>query len=423
MAFFRRRTSFHLALAALLALGCFLGETAFSQEDQRAAPTGRQIGSPLADAQSTSGPVPPRGVSPGLPPGTLDYEVVISDVPAYLWYNGCGPTAAGMVIGYWAEQGFNSLVGGDASSQTQAVNDMISSSGNYDDYCLPIDYSPNLLPDLSEPPPGDEHDDNCVADFMRTSQSHHLNYYGWSWFSDVPGALEDYSRWSDDHYQPTARNITWFQLTWNTVCTEIDANRPLVFLVDSDANGFTDHFVTVIGYGEQSGTSMYACYDTWDLAIHWYEFERIQTGQPFGIYGATTFDLKKVKGLTADNHELRASAGGTINFDLDGGLPYGLTDYVLLATASGPGSTPLPGGNSLPITRDAVMNYIWHHHGTDPMFVDFSGVLDSSGQADATLAVTGPMDPLQAGTVLHFCWTSMNPWGFQSNLVQVDIVP
>jgi hypothetical protein len=55
---------------------------------------------PQADrAQSTTGPEPPSGVSlaSGLTPSPS--AVTITGVPAYNWHHGCGPTAAGMVLG------------------------------------------------------------------------------------------------------------------------------------------------------------------------------------------------------------------------------------------------------------------------------------------------------------------------------------
>jgi hypothetical protein len=243
------------------------------------------------DAQSTTGPLPPMGVSDSYASVQLDYEVVIAGVPAYSWKNGCGPTAAGMVIGYWDGHGFDDLVAGDAATQTSGVNDMISSTDNYDDYCIPIDYFPNLRLDRSEPPFGDEHDDDCIADFMKTSQSYYQNYYGWSWFSDVGDALYRYVRLVDAHYDATVENVYWASLTWARFRSEIDAGQPVVFLVDTDADGSTDHFVTAIGYGEQYDTPMYACFNTWDLNVHWYEFAGMRNGQPWGIYGATTFML------------------------------------------------------------------------------------------------------------------------------------
>jgi hypothetical protein len=256
----------------------------------------QEIGLPLSawpqDAQSTTGPTPQPGIERGYPaPRAPLAQVILSDVPAYTWYRGCGPTAAGMVLGYWDGRGFNDLVSGSAASQTAAVNDMISSQGNWDDYCLPIDYSPNLLPDLSEDPPGDEHTDNCVADLMKTSQSAFYNYYGWSWYSHMDDALEDYVGLVAPQYTADAVNQTWGGITWDTYRAEIDGGRPVVFLVDTDGNGSTDHFVTGIGYGDDGGTPMYAVRDTWDTGIHWFEFAQMASGQPWGIYGATLFRI------------------------------------------------------------------------------------------------------------------------------------
>ena len=84
-------------------------------------------------------------------------------VPAYLWRDGCGPTATGMVLGYWDGHGFPDLVPGDASTDTPAAYQMIASHGtagapgHYEDYSLPEDDAGALAPDRSETPAGDEH--------------------------------------------------------------------------------------------------------------------------------------------------------------------------------------------------------------------------------------------------------------------------
>ena len=62
-------------------------------------------------------------VSRGTTPGAADTGdpaggdsatgIVISGVPAYYWYRGCGPTSAGMIIGYWDGHGYSNLVVGD----------------------------------------------------------------------------------------------------------------------------------------------------------------------------------------------------------------------------------------------------------------------------------------------------------------------
>jgi hypothetical protein len=218
---------------------------------------------------------------------------VISGVPAYLWHHGCGPTAAGMVVGYWDTHGYGLLIPGDASWQSNAVDDAIANTPHYNDYSLPMDNAndhPSPLPDRSEPPVGDEHASNCVGDFMKTSWSAAGNYYGWSWFSHVDNALQDYVNWANANYgasyNVSVQNETWGSFTWGDLVTEINANRPLVLLVDTDGNGGTDHFVTAIGYRDTYGYQEYACLDTWGTGVRWERFRDV--GHDWGIFGATT---------------------------------------------------------------------------------------------------------------------------------------
>lgn len=271
-----------------------LESSAAIQEDARKA-------SPWQDAQSTTGPTPPPGVDVVGAGVTSQAAVVIPNVPAYEWHHGCGPTAAGMVIGYWDGQGYGALVPGNASSQTSAVDEMIASEGsasNYTDYCVPMDDSsvnPAPLPDKSEPPTGDEHSDECVADYMKTSQSAHSNYYGWSWFSHMGAAMLSYAeQYVNAGYDATVSNLPMWNgaLDWSRFRAEIDAGRPLVLLVDTDGNGSTDHFVTAIGYDTVGSTNMYACLNTWSRDVLWHTFQKLGSGRPWGIYGATTFQIQ-----------------------------------------------------------------------------------------------------------------------------------
>ena len=43
---------------------------------------------------------------------------VLTDVPSYIWYYGCGPAAAGMAIAYWRED----PGGGEGGRLTSARN-------------------------------------------------------------------------------------------------------------------------------------------------------------------------------------------------------------------------------------------------------------------------------------------------------------
>lgn len=193
-------------------------------------------------------------------PENTEGDIVINNVPNYHWYHGCGPTALGNVIGFYDGIGFSDLVEGDASTQTEGANNAIATSGHYNDYSQPIDNSPNLLQDKSEL--GGAHSSNCLADFMNTSWSSRNLYYGWSWNNDIINSFNGYVNYINNNYhRTTARYNFSIDVAWEIYKNEIDNNRPVVLLVDSDGNGGTDHFVTGIGYNNT--TKKYAVYDTW----------------------------------------------------------------------------------------------------------------------------------------------------------------
>ncbi len=230
-------------------------------------------------------------------------EVTLT-VPAYLWRHGCGPTALGMIIGYYDTLGYSDLVDGSGSSQTEEVDQMIASGGetgnpnpagseeHYEDYASPQDNSPIMLDDSYITEGRTPHVDNSLADFMDTSKSTRNNYYGWSWSSDMGPAFIDYVITRNSSYQASSNFFYNISLTWDVLTGEIDSGRPMVFLVDSDGNGSTDHFVTVIGY-RTSPTLQYAAWDTWSATVvRWENFEYIATGVPWGIWGGWSFNIE-----------------------------------------------------------------------------------------------------------------------------------
>jgi hypothetical protein len=270
---------------------CNLADTVTFQEDI------------LIDGRSTTGPLPPLNINDGLNPNLLTGKKIISDVPAYKWRHGCGPTAAGMVIGYWDFMGHDYLVPGDASTQTSAVNQIIASGGSdsdpyppgseqhYEDYGRPEDEPPYMLTDDYITKHRAPHGSNSIADFMDTSKSTRGNYYGWSKFSDCVNALIDYVHWVNPQSDVYASNNFWTSSLWNKYCYYIDLNYPVLLLVDSNGDGYTDHLVTGIGYDDSHN---YACYNTWDRFTHWYDFTEMTYGNDFGVYGATFFKIENL---------------------------------------------------------------------------------------------------------------------------------
>ncbi len=264
------------------------------------------MGETLLAQQSTTGPVPPEGVDLG---STLKSrsQVTIEGVPRYIWHHGCGPTAAGMVIGYWDGHGYGDLVDGEAMVQLGNVKTMIASDNglavcndvfadHYRDYSCPRDDTGPLLADKSET--GGAHENECLADFMKTSWSSIGNRYGWSYDSDLQISLDQYVPYVNPAYSVETENIACWdaEFSWQRYKAEIDSGRPVVLLVDTDSDGSTDHFVTAIGYDDSS--LEYGIYNTWDTQLHWHSWADISPGQPWGVYSMTTM---KWTGICVDS--------------------------------------------------------------------------------------------------------------------------
>lgn len=205
--------------------------------------------------------------------------VTLSNVPAYDWYHGCGPTAAASLMGYYDLREYSDLFdasGWDAVKLTSNVQDHISSPAHNAKY--------NPTPDCSTLPAPP---DTSLACWMETSVD--PLQYGWSYLSYTDDAFEGYvdyrgyecSAWYE-HYGST--------LTWQDLVGEIDAERPLMFLVDSDGNGGTDHFVPVLGYDDRGDDGLwYAYYTTWTESetVYWSQFRAMSDEYSWGVYSAT----------------------------------------------------------------------------------------------------------------------------------------
>jgi hypothetical protein len=257
------------------------------------------VAQPAQAQRITSGPVPPPGIDRGFRADNRSH-VMIPNVPAYIWHHGCGPTALGMIIGYWDGQGFPDLVPGSAGTQTPEVNAMITddhgtpncslpNGDHYQDYCCPIDTYGPIQPDLSEL--GGAHMSYCVGDFMRTSWSAADNRYGWSWSVDTVPAFLQYVG-TQTTYGASGLGTPFYAFTWQHYKDEIDAGRPMGLLVDTDGDGTTDHFITGMGYDDATGE--YGCRDTWDTGVHWFAWRQMTSGAPWGIHSVYTFRVGEV---------------------------------------------------------------------------------------------------------------------------------
>ena len=281
----------------------------------------------------TGGPYPPPGMAPKITEVDAVYPAsqTAITVPGYQWRYGCGPTAVGMVIGYYDMQGVDNLFPGDASTQTDAVNQGIASErnaanpGHYEDYSLPLDDrgpDPNNplppLPDRSEPPAGDEHAHDCIADFMETSWSSKNCYYGETDNNLYVSAFESYVDLRTPWVPASASKHTmglFGSLDWDLLTNEIDNNRPMVFSVDTDADGSSNHAVTVVGYRTEP-RRQYGCLDT-GLFVNtprWEDFQEVAVGQNWGISRGWSFKVGGIIDIRDDG--LKIGNWGTISVDV-----------------------------------------------------------------------------------------------------------
>ncbi|MCD4728957.1 MAG: hypothetical protein K8R74_00020, partial [Bacteroidales bacterium] len=240
---------------------------------------------------------------------------------SYIWHHGCGPTSLGMIIGYYDGHGFPDLIDGDASTQITDVDDAIANTEHYNDYSLPIDTPPDPpISDLSET--GGAHTSNCIADFMKTSWSSEDNYYGLSWAVDVGPAFIDYVSMRNSSYNPTSSIEDYSEITsWILYRNEIDNNRPVNIVVDSDGNGIIDHQVTGIGYDDIM--EEFAVFNTWDNDIHWYEWRGVSAGDVWGVAGFISVGIDITECFSMELKVLLEGPfnGSDMNNDLNTFLP------------------------------------------------------------------------------------------------------
>jgi hypothetical protein len=81
-------------------------------------------------------------------------------------------------------------------------------------------------------------------------------------------------------------------LNWEIYKALIDKNEPIMLLVDSSADGETDHFIPAFGYDDTTSIKMYAAYNTWDGAVHWYRWGPMVKGTQYGVYGGTILTIE-----------------------------------------------------------------------------------------------------------------------------------
>ncbi len=200
--------------------------------------------------------------------GEAGVTKTLTGVPEYFWYHGCSPTSVGMLMGYWDGLAYPNYIPGsnDWATNQAAIQDAIASAGHIADY----------VPTPDRVPPPDYHTDDCIADFLHTSRD--PEDHGSTDPANIPPGMEEYASFRGyTHTNAWAEDYGSF--TFADLQAQIDAGRPMVFGVDTDGDGYTDHFIPVFGY-RTSPTNQFACYTTWagDPGLHWFDFTGMSAG-------------------------------------------------------------------------------------------------------------------------------------------------
>jgi aminopeptidase N len=139
------------------------------------------------------------------------------------------------------------------------------------------------------------------------------------------------------------------------------------------------------------------------------------------IFRSSTTTSSFVPSLTASSATVPHS-GGSVTFTLNGGTSVANRPYVLAASATGvaPGFT-FPDGKVIPLVVDSVTDFVLQSLNT-PMFQNFSGALNGSGQATATLVLPN-IGPIGAPITVYFAFATTTSPMFTSTPVALTITP
>ena len=252
--------------------------------------------------------------------------VTLSNVPAYNWYHGCGPTAAASIIGYYEMMGFTGLFDVDGWANVKVTNNVkehISSAAHNAKY----DPTPD---NTSLPVP----ENTSLACWFETSVD--PLQYGWSFGGRADDAFEGYAGYRG--YVCDSYFLRYGRMSFDDVVAEIDAGRPMLFMVDTNGDGATDHFVPVLGYDDRGDDGLwYGCYTTWSESetIAWKRYRAM--GSSWGMAYAWWIDLTAragdfdTDGAIADlDIDLLCDNIGDGSFDLDGDGDADDDDLILL---------------------------------------------------------------------------------------------
>jgi len=119
--------------------------------------------------------------------------------------------------------------------------------------------------------------------------------------------------------------------------------------------------------------------------------------------GSSTPLTVTVESLSTDTNSLSLSAGGTVNFTLDGGLGSANQLYLMLGSATGTVTGIPVDGLTLALSFDSFFTYMLTHPNQAP-YSNTLGVLNGGGLGSSTLTLPAGSFPGLAGTTLDHAY-------------------
>ncbi len=191
--------------------------------------------------------------APGLAQVVTVTDITGIEVPEYYSGVGCGPLAAASLMGYWDQRGYEGLLGVSGWDQVRLTSHV---SAELD----------------------------ILAEYLNTDSD------GWTLSNNVPSGLEAYAL-NEGGYEFDAENYSFSYLE-SLFRGEIDAGRPMMFLVDWDGSGSSNHFVPVFAYDDRGAEGLfYGYYDNWneEEGLLWADFTNLAHDVEWGVSLGTTF--------------------------------------------------------------------------------------------------------------------------------------
>ena len=132
-----------------------------------------------------------------------------------------------------------------------------------------------------------------------------------------------------------------------------------------------------------------------------------------------------VESLAQDVSSLSMSAGGTVNFSLDGGVMSAGSIYFMVGSASGTTPGFIIDGLLIDLNYDAFTTYMATHPNTAP-YAGTMGILDGFGFGSASVSTLPGAAPRLAGSTLHHAFVVIDALGvvtLASNATSLDLLP